>query len=73
MASPEDAYRPLISFTFSWAKIRNLPVSFRTVQRLFTVGRLCSRSMNARIELVGLRHQPKGIWKTEAPAKDDYR
>lgn len=34
MVGPEDVPGPLISLAFSWAKIRNLPVSLRMVPRL---------------------------------------
>lgn len=53
MVGPEDALKPLISLTFSWAKIKKLPVLFRTVPRLVMVVPLCSRSMNAQFVLVG--------------------
>lgn len=53
LAGPEGVSKQLISLTFSWAKIRNLLVSFRMVPRRFTIETWLHRSAPASSNLDG--------------------
>lgn len=44
MVGPEDVLRLLILLTFSWAKIRNLPVWFRDATQSTIANLVCERS-----------------------------